>query len=430
MPRRLAPTLLCLILAVPALADSPYAIDSATLGSQFRPERSFECSPSDTFAGGFSWCQRRRWERGGHGGFNSFIGVLQARDGAAVYVNRVIEPAYFGPDEMQTEIARLTTRFGERARVMRLPPREGLPNAVIAQWGRIELEQLDDAAAAALAAKDAKLPALLVDYLGNVKRSAELGLPVFRLAGGAGYLWSASADGGRGHLRIVAIDASAFAPPTPQAQPAPPRQQPVATNPDAIKPEAVVAPQPKTIAVVKMPRPATVPAKPETTAAIPAKIEIVRVAPAPRAHVETDGATAPTPARRWSAADVTVGVLAALALVCALLARRVRHRHTTETELHATARAQLRSRLGQGQGQAHALAREAGSRVAAAVASVHDEASTRLPFVHTLKSYVSGACLLTIAIMIYLSSQSPAAIKTFFASLSRAASPSAASDRQ
>jgi len=63
-------------------------------------------------------------------------------DGTAVYVNRYIEPAYFGPDEVRTEINRLSAKFGERAREIWMPPREGLPRAVMAVWGKIELQQL------------------------------------------------------------------------------------------------------------------------------------------------------------------------------------------------------------------------------------------------------------------------------------------------
>jgi len=37
-------------------------------------------------------------------------------------------------------------------------------------------------------------------------QSLQLGLPVYRLGGGPGYLWSASNRGGRGHLRFLAID--------------------------------------------------------------------------------------------------------------------------------------------------------------------------------------------------------------------------------
>ena len=103
------------------------------------------------------------------------------------------------------EINRLATRFGARARVMRLPRREGLPNAVIASWGELELELLDEDVGVAMAKEASAGDGLLVDYLGDLRRSAELGLPLFRLSGGAGYLWSATSDEtGRGHLRFLA----------------------------------------------------------------------------------------------------------------------------------------------------------------------------------------------------------------------------------
>jgi hypothetical protein len=68
---------------------------------------------------------------------------------------------------------------------------------------------------------------LLVDYLGDVQQSRQLGLPVFRLAGGAGFLWSASDRNGRGHLRFLAADLAVLAgtkdlpSPTTERAPAP-----------------------------------------------------------------------------------------------------------------------------------------------------------------------------------------------------------------
>ena len=50
---------------------------------------------------------------------------------------------------------------------------------------------------------------LLVDSLSDPTRSAKADLPVYRVAGGAGYFYSASFEpGGRGHRRYVAIDVS------------------------------------------------------------------------------------------------------------------------------------------------------------------------------------------------------------------------------
>jgi hypothetical protein len=51
----------------------------------------------------------------------------------------------------------------------------------------------------------------MIDHIGNFQRSAQQGLPIYRLTGGAGYVWAASWDQrGTGTLRFLTIDASAI----------------------------------------------------------------------------------------------------------------------------------------------------------------------------------------------------------------------------
>ena len=123
---------------------SPYVVDGLALGSQVRFEseayKQYTCNPSEKFPG-FTWCHKEKTETTKRGEVTSSNSILHSQDGTAVYVNRYIEPAFFGPNEIGTEIDRLSARFGERAREFRMPPREGLPNAIIAVWGKIELEQ-------------------------------------------------------------------------------------------------------------------------------------------------------------------------------------------------------------------------------------------------------------------------------------------------
>lgn len=139
--------------------------------------------------------------------------ILHTRDGTAWYVNRYIEPAFFGPNDVQSEIDRLSAKFGERPREMRLPPRDGMPNAAVAVWGRIELEQIDAAEVSTVAA-GGTVKGLLVSYLGDLQRSAKAGVPVYRLGGGAGFLWGATYNQeGRGVLRFLTVDASQIASP-------------------------------------------------------------------------------------------------------------------------------------------------------------------------------------------------------------------------
>jgi hypothetical protein len=89
-----------------------------------------------------------------------------------------------------------------------MPHREGLPNAVMAIWGAIQLEPLkpDEISVVAAGGSD---PGILVSILDDPERSAKVGGPVYRLAGGAGFLWIATFNqNGRGVLRYLAIDAS------------------------------------------------------------------------------------------------------------------------------------------------------------------------------------------------------------------------------
>ena len=115
-----------------------------------------------------------------------------------------------------------------------MPHRSGLPDGLIAVWGRVTLEPLDQESIKALG--DGKNPkkGFLIDYLRNFTRSAKEGLPIYRIGGGPGFIWAASFDQkGRGTLRLAAVDVSGFSPsPAPIA---------VAVRPEFSPPPAVVA---------------------------------------------------------------------------------------------------------------------------------------------------------------------------------------------
>jgi hypothetical protein len=198
-----------------------------TLGARFDAQssssRGYQCSPSEQFPE-FTRCQRvqRQQTSWGRRGFDSISSILHSGDGKAVYINHYVAPWIFDRNEIQTEINRLSGRFGERAREMRMPQREGLPSGIIASWGQVALEQLDADAVSVLASGQSPRKGLLIDYLGDLRRSAQLGLPIYSIHGGAGYVWSASAErGGRGHIRALTVDASAFTPATEKPQPSP-----------------------------------------------------------------------------------------------------------------------------------------------------------------------------------------------------------------
>jgi hypothetical protein len=196
-----------------AAAASPYVIDGIALGASVQPAREYQCGPSEQF-GEYTWCQRKRQEKGRHGTFTSTSSILHGRGGSVTYVNREIRPAFFAGHDIQAEIKRLSAKFGAPARETRLPEREDVSNSVIALWGSLHLEELDGNSRSALEPDALSRQSLLVDHLGDVRQSLQLGLPVYRLKGGSGYLWSAASDrGGRGHLRFLTIDVAALAAP-------------------------------------------------------------------------------------------------------------------------------------------------------------------------------------------------------------------------
>jgi hypothetical protein len=94
-----------------------------------------------------------------------------------------------------------------------MPTRFGISKAVLAAWGGIELEALDNHSLKSLAEGTSPKKGLLIDFIGNLTRSAQEGLPVYRIAGVAGFVWIVSFDHkGRGVLRFSAVDASALQP--------------------------------------------------------------------------------------------------------------------------------------------------------------------------------------------------------------------------
>jgi serine protease Do len=216
---------------------SPYVVDGLALGGRVRLEseayKEYQCAASEKFPG-FTWCHKEKIEKTKRGEVTSATSILHTQEGVAAYVNRYVEPAYFGPNDVKDEIARLSARFGERAREIWMPAREGLPRAVIAVWGRIELRQLDDAEVSTVAS-GGRHKGLLVSFLGDLQRSAKAGVPVYELAGGAGFLWAAAFNqDGRGVLRFLTVDASQTVPPVAVQHPPPaaePHQAPTPPSP-------------------------------------------------------------------------------------------------------------------------------------------------------------------------------------------------------
>jgi hypothetical protein len=77
----------------------------------------------------------------------------------------------------------------------------------------VTLSELDQATMQALRNGDAIHRGVLADFLGDPRKSARAGLPVYSIGGGPGYIWNADYDdSGHGALRLTTCDASLFSP--------------------------------------------------------------------------------------------------------------------------------------------------------------------------------------------------------------------------
>jgi CHAT domain-containing protein/Tfp pilus assembly protein PilF len=195
--------------------SSPYVVDGLALGGrvefQSQVYRRYRCGSSEQFAG-LTWCQKQETKAAKREEITLSNSILHRPDGTTVYINRYIEPALLGRSEVRSEIDKLSAKYGEHARELWMPQREGLPSAVIAIWGQIQLQQLDTSDVAILASGGSPHRGILVGFLSDLERSAKAGVPVYRIAGGGGFIWAATFNNnGRGVLRFLAIDASKLA---------------------------------------------------------------------------------------------------------------------------------------------------------------------------------------------------------------------------
>jgi hypothetical protein len=194
-----------------------YAVEGIVLGSRMRPRgpsfRDYKCSPSEQFDD-LTWCQRTSHDREKRGPFTATYSILRDAGGTILYVNRYQEPAFFAPNEASDDIQSYARRFGATPEITEVPHRSGQPHCQLAIWGDLVLKVLDSASLKIVADGKSPKKGLLIDCVGDFTRSVKDGLPIYRISGGAGFVWVASYDErGRGTLRFAAVDASRLAPP-------------------------------------------------------------------------------------------------------------------------------------------------------------------------------------------------------------------------
>jgi hypothetical protein len=221
----------------------PYGVDGLTLSSKVAfgtpAYRQYQCIPSQKFDG-FVWCTKTIGNKEARGRFKAWFSILHARDGAVVYVNRYQEPAYWSANEVADDIQRYSRNIGEEPHIIQLPVRPGQPKGTLATWGKVVLEPIVGDELRLLGEDKPLKKGIAIDFIGNFSQSARQGLPIYRLAGGPGFVWAASYNrSGRGTLRFLAVDASTY---SPQSLPPPATTPPpVAVDPPGAAETAVDA---------------------------------------------------------------------------------------------------------------------------------------------------------------------------------------------
>jgi hypothetical protein len=192
------------------LRSRDFIVDGLALGGLVYPDseiyKAYACRSSEDFSG-FTWCTHQSERLGKFGHFTSRVMLLHSSSNRVVFVTETVVPAYFSPGDAEREIERISKGFGQEARTLTADVKPGLPHAVLATWGDVTLTPLDETALEALRRGEIIHRGLIADFLGDARKSARSGLPVFSLGGGPGFLWGASFDdAGRGSLRSSAVD--------------------------------------------------------------------------------------------------------------------------------------------------------------------------------------------------------------------------------
>jgi tetratricopeptide (TPR) repeat protein len=198
-------------LASSSARAAQYAIDGFTLGQPVvsgNPNyRSYICKPNQQYAEAVD-CERTQQRKIGRDTVAVVTTLVHTQDGAVIYVMMDVAPAAMSSAAVQGEIDELSRAIGAKPESVDRQERDGDVTAIVtAQWGGIKLEDVQGSDLDTLTAGGSLRLGLALDPLGNTKLSAEQYLPISRITGGAGYIYSASFDkGGRVHRRYIAID--------------------------------------------------------------------------------------------------------------------------------------------------------------------------------------------------------------------------------
>jgi hypothetical protein len=100
----------------------------------------YRCSPSNQFDG-LTWCQKTQRDKKKRRS-SAIYSLLHSPDGSVLYINRAQEGGVSNSKQAQNLIQQYSLALGESPQLIRMPRRTGIPDGLIAVWGKVRLEQL------------------------------------------------------------------------------------------------------------------------------------------------------------------------------------------------------------------------------------------------------------------------------------------------
>jgi hypothetical protein len=174
-----------------------YVVDGFKLGDPVAlgslNSQSYNCRPSNDFADA-TQCERSQQTKGEAGNLTLAHTLIHSSDDVAIYIKVDAAPVVLSKTVIEREIPALSRKINEApGKIIWLPADNNAIIAVIAVWGQLGLEEVnwderDDL-------RDGKgYHGVLIDYVGDLQFSVEHGLPIYRITGGSGYVYSAVFD--------------------------------------------------------------------------------------------------------------------------------------------------------------------------------------------------------------------------------------------
>ncbi|MEO7223206.1 MAG: hypothetical protein ABIY37_12095, partial [Devosia sp.] len=195
--------LVMLAWATPTLGGE-YVVDGFSLGGMIDRSdpnyTSYTCGMSLSYRWS-SECARISTRDGQLGQIVISSSLVHSFRGDVAYAEVHAAPVKLSRRALEKELDDLTSVIGEEPSSVSWSDAHGL-TSVTATWGEIRLEEVNDPLDESLVRRGA-----LTDLLGDPQESLEQALPLFRLAGGPGYVYTASfSSDGRGDRHYVAAN--------------------------------------------------------------------------------------------------------------------------------------------------------------------------------------------------------------------------------